>query len=158
VRLVAQLDEALPEGMSLRMGAQGRLVPVEVGADLRGEFAFTPEHKGDVQLRAEIVDARGRALTRRTIVLHVVRYAEEIEARYRALRRARVGASDHAVSPREFEAWLRERAPDLDPAVVSRLVDVFEETDYGPREAARPEFLAYVAAERGVSEVTPRAA
>jgi hypothetical protein len=60
------------------------------------------------------------------------------------------------VSPREFESWLRARTPDLDAAVVSRLVGVFEEADYGPRDAGRAELVAYLEAEAALPEVSPR--
>lgn len=154
--LTAFLEEPLPEGHSLRMGAARRMAPVEIGPDLRAEHHVTPERLGEQAIRAEILDARGRVVTRRTASLRVVRYAEEIEQRYRRLRRE-AGVSE-ALTPREFEAWLRERAPGLDPSVNARLVALFEEADYGPREASRREMVAYLEAESAVPEVSVRAA
>ena len=153
--LTAYLEEPLPEGHALRMGQARRTVPVEVGPDLRATFTVTPDTLGETPIRAEILDAKGRVVSRRTATLRVVRYGQEIEDRYRRLR----GASGVAagVSPREFESWLRERTPDMDPAVASRLVGVFEEADYGPRDAGRRELIAYLEAENALPEVSPRA-
>ena len=153
--LTAFLEEPLPEGHVLRMGLARKTAPVEAGPDLRASYEVVPDALGEVPVRAEILDARGRVVSRRTAVLRVVRYAEEIEDRYRKLR----GASGvrESVSPREFEAWLRERTPDVDSMVVGRLVGVFEEADYGPRDAGRPELIAYLEAEGSLQEVGPRA-
>lgn len=150
--LTAFLEEPLPEGHTLRMGLARKTVPVEVGPDLRAEHHVTPERLGEVPVRAEILDARGRVVTRRTATLRAVRYGEEIERRYRLLRGAS-GVSE-SVSPREFESWLRARAPGLDPVVAARLVGVFEEADYGPRDAGRKELVAYLEAETSLPEVT----
>lgn len=150
VRLTAILEAPLPEGLRLRMGTIRDMREEVVGADLQAHMDIVPEALGDVALRAEILDARGRVLTRRTATLRVVRYAEEIERRYRSLKRDSVGATSDVVTPREFEAWLRAQAPDIDPRVAQRLVDVFEEADYSPREAGRNEFVAYLRAEGGL--------
>jgi hypothetical protein len=151
VALAATLDAALPGGHRLRMGHHRAMTMVEPDASHVARLPLVPETRGDRQLRAEILDPRGRVVTRRTVTLHVVRYAEEIERRYRHLKRTSLGAErSDLLSPREFESWLRQRAPtDLDPLVARRLVGVFEEADYGPREAGRREFLAYLAAEMG---------
>jgi hypothetical protein len=152
--LTAFLEEPLPDGHTLRMGLARRTAPVVLGPDLSAELPVTPEHLGETPIRAEILDAKGRVVSRRTATLRVVRYGEEIERRYRALRGAS-GVSE-SVSPREFEAWLRARSPDLDASVVSSLVGVFEEADYGPREAGRKELVAYLEAESSLPEVSPR--
>lgn len=155
VVLTAFLEEPLPDGHTLRMGSWREMEVRPLDEKLRAELPFTATTMGDVPLRAEILDARGRVVTRRTATLRVIRYAEEIEARYLRLRRES-GASE-AVTPREFERWLRERAPMLDGEVARRLIHVFEEADYSPRTAGRQEFAAYLAAERGVQEVAPDA-
>lgn len=156
-RLTAALEAPLPEGARLRLGAHRKMVDVQLDENLRAGLDFVaPESLGELALRGEIVDAHGRVITRRTIVLRVVRYAEEIEKRYKELRKGSVGETADVISPREFESWLRERAPTLDADVARRLVDIFEESDYGPREAGRRELLAFVTAELGVLEATPR--
>lgn len=154
--LTAFLEEPLPKGHTLRMGLARRTEPVLVGPDLRAEWTLVPDALGEASVRAEVLDPRGRVVTRRTATVRVVRYAAEIETRYKGLRGA-TGARA-SVSPREFEAWLRERAPDMDPAVAARLVSVFEEADYGPRDAGRAELVAYMEAEAALPEVMPRAA
>src|SRR5581483_4806434 len=93
--LAAFLEEPLPDGYRMRLGTPVRMEDVE----------------------PEGLAARGRVVTRRTRTLRVVRYAEEIERRYLALRASRVGESADPVSPREFEAWLRGRSASLDPEV-----------------------------------------
>ncbi|HET6405176.1 MAG TPA: hypothetical protein VFH78_11050 [Candidatus Thermoplasmatota archaeon] len=148
----AFLEEPLPDGHRLRMGAHRQTAEVPLDAELRAHWRVVPDKLGDVHIRAEIVDPKGRVVSRRTLTLHVVRYAEEIERRYLALRHKH-GQSE-SVTPREFERWLHEQAPGLDPDVVRRLVRVFEEADYSPRVAGRAEFAAYLAAEGGVKEVT----
>lgn len=147
----AFLEEPLPDGHRLRMGAHRHTAEVPLDAELRAHWRSVPEKLGDVVVRAEIVDPKGRVVSRRSATLRVVRYGEEIERRYLALREAH-GQSE-AVTPREFERWLHERAPDLDPDVVRRLVRLFEEADYSPRTAGRAEFAAYLAAEGGVQGV-----
>lgn len=151
----AFLEEPLPDGHRLRIGSPRRTQELPIDADLRAHHHLVPEKLGGLPLRAEILDAKGRVVSRRSLTLHVVRYAEEIEARYLRLRETH-GASE-AVTPREFERWLHERAPGLDPAVARRLVHVFEEADYSPRVAGRAEFAAYLAAEGGVQEVSAHA-
>lgn len=148
--LSALLEAPLPEGHRLRLGTARRMEDAQPEG-LEARLALVPDRWGDVPVRAEIVDARGRVVTRRTRTLRVVRYAEEIERRYRALQQEHERSG--RVSPREFEAWLRRRHPGLDPAVTRRLVGVFEEADYGPRRAGRPELLAFLEAERAVEEV-----
>lgn len=150
----AALEDPLPAGYRLRMGTYRAMEDRPVGADLRADCAITPEALGEVPLRAEILDAKGRIVTRRTAVLKVVRYAEEIESRYLALRKARVGEESDSVTPREFEAWLMERSQGVEPQVLDRLVRVFEEADYGPRDAGRAELVAYLEAENRLPEVT----
>lgn len=160
VLLVARLDAPLPAGHRLRMGHHRKLEWRDMQDALEATFAVTPEQRGDLPLRAEIIDEKGRVVTRRSITLHVVRYAEEIEQRYRDLKRDTLEDASDIVSPREFEAWLRSNAPtDLDPLVAKRLVAVFEEADYGPREATRNEFLAFLAAANGFAPAAraPRA-
>jgi hypothetical protein len=153
VRLVAALPDGLPRDHRLRMGPTGRLVPPPAAPQPTAPFIeLEAEDRGDWALRAEILDARGRVVTRRTVTLRVVRYAEEIERRYRALKRSQVGSSSEVVSPREFEAWLRQQDAALDAATAQRLVGVFEEADYSPREAGRPEFLAFLKAELGLGK------
>lgn len=150
----AALEDELPAGYRLRMGTYRRMEDRPVGADLRADYAITPDALGEVPLRAEILDAKGRIVTRRTAVLKVVRYAEEIESRYLALRKDRVGEGADSVTPHEFEAWLMARSQGLDPQVLARLVRIFEEADYGPRDAGRPELVAYLEAENRLPEVT----
>lgn len=147
----AFLAEPLPDGHRLRMGMHGGTEELPLDAELRAHLRIVPDKLGPIHVRAEVVDPKGRVVSRRTAQLKVVRYAEEIEHRYLALR-AEHGASE-AVTPREFERWLHERAPGLDPALARRLVHVFEEADYSPRVAGRAEFAAYLAAEGGVQEV-----
>src|SRR5581483_8134643 len=112
--LLAFLESPLPEGYRIRMGTPKRMEDVEPDG-LAARFALVSDAWGEIPVRAEIVDARGRVVTRRTRVLRVVKYAEEIERRYRALQ------ADHErsgrVTPHEFEAWLRARHPTLDPAI-----------------------------------------
>lgn len=148
----AFLEEPLPDGHRLRMGAHRRTEEVPLDAELRARWRMVTDKLGEVVVRAEVVDARGRVVSRRSATLRVVRYAQEIERRYLALRKTH--GHGEAVTPREFERWLHERAPDLDADVVRRLVRVFEEADYSPRVAGRAEFAAYLAAERGVKGVT----
>lgn len=155
--VAASLEEPLPDGHRLRMGTFRAMEERPLDADLRARLALELERLGDFPVRAEILDARGRVVTRRTLTLRVVRYAEEIEARYLALRRERMGDQSHHVTPREFEAWLRARLPDVEPEVAQRLVHLFEEADYGPRDAGREELLAYLAAEGSLAEVSPDA-
>lgn len=147
----AFLEEPLPDGHALRMGTYRESHEVPLDAELRAHLRIVPEKLGGMGVRAEVVDAKGRVVSRRTLALKVVRYAEEIERRYLE-RRAQSGLSE-AVTPREFERWLHKRAPALDAALVRRLVHVFEEADYSPRVAGRAELAAYLAAERGM-EVT----
>ncbi|GEM_PF-4895967 len=154
--LAAFLEEPLPDGYRMRLGTPVRMEDVEPEG-LAARYALVPDAFGDVPVRAEVLDARGRVVTRRTRTLRVVRYAEEIERRYLALRASRVGESADPVSPREFEAWLRGRSASLDPEVARRLVGVFEEADYGPRVAGRRELLAYLDAESALPEVAPLA-
>ncbi|HUR67725.1 MAG TPA: carboxypeptidase-like regulatory domain-containing protein [Candidatus Thermoplasmatota archaeon] len=142
----AFLEQPLPDGHRLRMGTARQTQERPIDADLRAHVRIVPDKLGVLPIRAEIVDAKGRVVSRRTATLHVVRYAQEIERRYLRLR-ASAGATE-SVSPREFERWLHERAPTLDSAVARRLVHVFEEADYSPRTAGRAEFSAYLAAER----------
>jgi len=151
----AFLEEALPDAHRLRMGAHRSTSEVTLDGDLRAHLRLVPEKLGDISIRAEIVDARGRIASRRTVTIHVVKYAEEIEKRYLWLRKA--SGANETVTPREFERWLHARAPGLDPALSRRLVQVFEEADYSPRVAGRAEFAAYLAAEGGVTEVSPDA-
>lgn len=151
----ASLEGPLPDGHRLRMGFSRAASEQPLDAELRAHYRMVPDKLGELSVRAEIVDEKGRVVVRRTLTLHVVRYAEEIERRYLRLRRAS-GAGDH-VTPREFEAWLHERAPALDAEVVTRLVRLFEEADYSPRVAGRAEFVSYLVAERGVPEVSARA-
>lgn len=148
----AYLEEPLPDGHRLRMGTHRATSETPLDAELRAHLRIVPEKLGDLPIRAEILDPKGRIVTRRTVTLHVVKYAQEIEKRYLRLR-AESGA-DESVTPREFEQWLHERAPGLDPEVARRLVRVFEEADYSPRVAGRAEFAAYLAAEGGVKEVS----
>lgn len=155
--VTAFLDDPLPPGHTLRVGTFRAMEPKLVGDDLRASVEVTAEQAGDVAVRGEILNERGRVVTRRTRHVRAVRYAAEIERRYRALKTERAGDDLDVITPREFEGWLRERAPDLDPATVRRLVSLFEEADYGPREAGREELLAYLDAERGIPEVSPRA-
>lgn len=150
--VTAYLEEALPEGHTLRLGRHGDMRAVDVGADLRGDYLYKPERLGEFPIRAEIADKKGRVVSRRTANLRGVRYAQEIEDRYRAFKRAQVGEREARVSPREFEAWLRERVHGIDPAVAGRLVALFEEADYGPREATREELIAYIQAERAIPQ------
>ena len=152
--LTAFLEEPLPDGHTLRMGLARSTRPVAIQPDLRAEWTVTPDGLGEVTVRAEILDPRGRVVTRRTATVRVVRYAEEIESRYKAMRNA-AGAGD-AVSPRQFEAWLRERSPGLDPEVAARLVAIFEEADYGPRDAGRQELVAFMEAQGALPEVSAR--
>lgn len=158
LRATAYLDDPLPAGHVLRMGTHRHMEPRLVGDDLRATFEFTPTKLGDTPLRAEVLDARGRIVTRRTVHVRCVKYAAEVERRYRALKAEHAGDEADVVTPREFEAWLHERAPGLDPALTRKLVSIFEEADYGPRETGREAFLAYLEAEQGLPEVTPRAA
>lgn len=152
--LAAFLEAPLPEGYGLRMGSAERMEDVEPNG-LEAQITLVADAWGEIPVRAEIVDPRGRVVTRRTRVLRVVKYAEEIERRYRALQ------ADHErsgrVTPHEFEAWLRARHPSLDPAIARRLIHVFEEADYGPRSAGRPELIAFLEAESRVQEVAPLA-
>lgn len=150
--VTAFLDDPLPDGHKLRLGTFRDMEHVEVGPDLRASLALLPDRLGDITVRGEILDKRNRVVTRRTITLHVVRYAEEIERRHVAFRRARLGDEAAPVTPREFESWLLARSPDLDPALARRLVGLFEEADYGPRDATRSELVAYIEAERVVPE------
>jgi hypothetical protein len=147
----AFLEAPLPDGHRLRMGTHDHMEELPIDAELRARWLHVADRQGEFTVRADILDGRGRVVTRRTIVLRAVRYAEEIESRYLALRKAK--GMHAAVSPREFETWLRERSPDLDPHVARRLVAVFEEADYGPREAGRQELLEYLAAEGSLTEV-----
>ena len=151
----AFLEEPLPDGHRLRIGSHRDIEEVPLDAELRAHWRVVPDKLGEIAIRAEVLDPRGRVVSRRTAHLHVIRYAEEIEHRYLALRKEH-GHGD-AVTPREFERWIHERAPGLDPTVVRRLVHVFEEADYSPRVAGRAEFAAYLAAEGGVKEVAPDA-
>ena len=151
----AFLEEPLPDGHRLRIGTFRDIAEVPLDAELRAHWRVVPDKLGEIAVRAEVLDPRGRVVSRRTAHLHVVRYAEEIEHRYLALRKEH-GHSE-AVTPREFERWIHEQAPGLDPGVVRRLVHVFEEADYSPRVAGRAEFAAYLAAEGGVKEVAPDA-
>lgn len=148
----ASLESPLPDGHTLRLGAPRDTQPHPLDAELRAHMTLVPEALGPMAIRAEIVDAKGNVVSRRTITLHVIRYAEEIESRYLALRSGS-GVTDD-VTPREFERWLMQRAPDLDPALTRRLVHLFEEADYSPRTAGRAEFAAYLTAEGGVQEVS----
>jgi hypothetical protein len=150
--IVAFLEAPLPEGHRVRMGTPERMEDVEPDG-LEARYALVGDAYGEIPVRAEILDARGRVVTRRTRTLRVVRYAEEIESRYKALRAGH--GHGEAVSPREFEAWLRARSPDLDPAVARRLVGVFEEADYGPRVASRRELIAYLDAEAAIPQEVP---
>lgn len=154
----AFLEDPLPEGHTLRLGRFRKMAVAAVGPDLRASAEVTPTELGEVAVRGEILDRRGRVVTRRTIALRVVRYAEEIETRHLALRRERLGANASAVTPREFQRWLAERSPDLDADVARRLVGIFEEADYGPRDASRRELVAYMEAEAALAEVPPRVA
>lgn len=151
----AFLEEPLPDGHRLRMGTHRAPSELPLDAELRAHLRLVPDKLGELPIRAEIIDPKGRIVTRRTATLHVVKYAEEIERRYLRLRKE-TGAGE-SVTPREFEAWLHERAPALDGDVARRLVRVFEEADYSPRVAGRAEFAAYLAAEGGVKEVSPDA-
>lgn len=157
-RIVATafLEAPLPDGHSLRMGVARAMEERPLDADLRAHWEVVPTKLGELPVRAEIVDAKGRVVTRRTMPLRVVQYAEEIERRYLALRKG-TGATED-VTPREFEAWLRKRAPMLDAGVARRLVRIFEEADYSPRAAGRADFSAYLEAEAGVQEVAQDAA
>lgn len=157
VRVMAFLDDPLPQGHVLRMGTYGHMEPRLVADDLRASYDHAPDRLGDVPLRAEILDDRGRIVTRRTAHVRVVQYAAEVERRYRALKVGTAGDEADVVTPREFESWLRERAPGLDPALSRRLVGIFEEADYGPRETGRDAYLAYLEAEQGLPEVTKHA-
>lgn len=148
----AFLEEPLPDGHRLRIGPHRETEEVPLDAELRAHWRTVPDKLGDVLVRAEVVDARGRVTSRQSITLHVVRYAEEIERRYLALREGH--GHGEAVTPREFERWLHERAPGLDAEMVRRLVRIFEEADYSPRVAGRAEFASYLVAEGGVKEVT----
>lgn len=157
VRLTAFLDDPLPRGHVLRMGTYGHMEPRDVADDLRASYDFVPERLGDFPLRAEILDERGRIVTRRTVHVRAVQYAAEVERRYRALKAGAAGDEADVVTPREFESWLRHRSPDLDPALTRRLVGIFEEADYGPRDTSRDAYLAYLEAERGLPEVARHA-
>ena len=157
VRLTAFLDDPLPKGHVLRMGSYGHMEPREVADDLRASYDFVPERLGDYPLRAEVLDERGRIVTRRTVHVRAVQYAAEVERRYRALKVGTAGDEADVVTPREFESWLRQRSPDLDPALSRRLVGIFEEADYGPRDTSRDAYLAYLEAERGLPEVARHA-
>lgn len=147
VVLEATLRAPLEAGQRLRIGTHRAMQDAALDG-LSGRATIEATHLGEIPVRAEIVNDKGRVLTRRTASIHVVRYAEEIESRYRRLKRE--GHVDDAVSPREFEAWLRERDPHVDPRVARNLVGLFEEADYSPREAGRHEFLAFLRAEKGV--------
>lgn len=149
----AFLEAPLPDGHTLRMGTARATEERPIDGELRAHLAVVPDKVGLVPIRAELVDARGRVVTRRTLELRVVRYAEEIERRYLDLR-ASSGATE-SVTPREFEGWLQSRVPAMDADVAKRLVHVFEEADYSPRMAGRTEFGAYLQAEKGIVEVTP---
>lgn len=155
--ITVYLEEALPEGYALRVGTFRRLERVEPGPDLRASWTLVPDKLGDFAIRGEIVDRKGRVVTRRTSTLRVVKYAQEIESRHLALRRATMGDEAGPVTPREFQRWLVQRAPGLDPVVARRLVRLFEEADYGPRDVGRRELLAYIEAEAAVPEVMPDA-
>ena len=146
------LEEPLPDGHRLRMGTHRSTKEVPLDAELRAHLHLVPDKLGEIPIRAEIVDGKGRIVSRRTVILHTVKYAEEIERRYLRLRKE-TGA-DESVTPREFERWLHERAPAMDAELVRRLVRIFEEADYSPRVAGRAEFVAYLQAEGGVKEVT----
>lgn len=146
----AFLEGPLPDGHKLRMGIGRATATQPLDGDLRAHLRVVPEKLGELVVRAEIVDPKGRVASRRCATLRVVRYAEEIETRYLRLRAA-TGATED-VTPREFQRWLHARAPALDPVVVGHLVRVFEEADYGPRAAGRADFAAYLAAEGGVEE------
>lgn len=158
VAVEARLESPLPEGHSLRIGRHGAMETVPIGDGLVARHVHVPANLGKLALRAEIVDPKGRAISRRTLFLRVVRYAEEIEARFRALQRMGVGDLADRVSPREFEEWLMERSPNLDPDVARRLVAIFEEADYSPRDVGRRELLGFVSAEQRVSEGVGRPA
>lgn len=155
VEATAFLEAPLPDGHRLRLGTHRAMGETPIEADLRARLQLVPDKLGDHHVRAEIVDAKGRVVSRRTLPLRVIRYAHEIETRYLSLRAAH-GAHD-SVTPREFEGWLHERAPNIDRDVARRLVRVFEEADYSPRTAGRAEFVAYLAAEGGLQEVRPDA-
>lgn len=154
----AYLEEPLPAGHRLRMGPPRDMQDVEVGPDLRASVPLTPERLGETHVRADVLDGRGRVVSRRTATLRAVHYAAEIERRHLALLQGTHGERADKVSPREFEAWLQERAPHLDADVARRLVGVFEEADYGPRDAGRRELIAYLEAQQALPEVTVPAA
>ena len=143
----ATLEAPLPDGHRLRIGTH-RAMQDASPDPLAARARLAAPELGDFAVRAEIVNEKGRVVTRRTATMRVVRYAEEIESRYRRLKREQ--DADDAVSPREFEAWLRSSDPNVDPGVARNLVGLFEEADYSPREAGRHEFLAFLRAEKGV--------
>lgn len=154
----AFLESALPDGHTLRIGTHRAMQDAVVGDGLSASVALPAEDLGDLPVRADVLDGKGRVVSRRTATLRVVRYAEEIERRHLEFKRGSVGEGYERVSPREFEAWLRERAPDLDGPTVQRLVGLFEEADYGPRDAGRRELVAYLEAESRMPGVGARAA
>ncbi len=149
---VMQLVEPLPEGHRIRVGLQGSEEEVATEG-LQAHAELHAARHGRRAVRAEILDARGRVVTRRTAWVRIVRYAEEIEERYRAFKREHASDTAESVSPREFEAWLAVNAPHIDMATAQRLVAVFEEADYSPREATRVELLHYLRAEARVKGV-----
>lgn len=155
--LSALLEEPLPAGHRLRLGTLSRMDEAEI-IDGRATFTFVPDEPGEIPIRADVVNAKGRVVSRRTAKLRVVRYAQEIERRHLEMRHRALGAAAEPVTPREFEAWLLERSPGLDPEVAQRLVSIFEEADYGPRDVARRELVAYMEAEVSVPEVAPHVA
>lgn len=157
VRITAFMDDPLPKGHVLRMGTYGAMDPRDVADDLRASYDFVPTRLGDFPLRAEVLDEKGRIVTRRTVHVRAVQYAAEVERRYRLLKAGTAGDEADVVTPREFESWLRQRSPDMDPALSRRLVGIFEEADYGPRETSREAYLAYLEAEQGLPEVTRHA-
>lgn len=153
--LAVFLEAPLPEGHRLRVGTPERMEDVEVDG-LQARWAIVADAYGEIAVRAEILNPRGRVVTRRTRPLRVVRYDEEIERRYKALKSAH--GADARVSPRAFEDWLSARSAALRPEDARRLVRVFEEADYGPRVATRRELLTYLEAEAAIpQEVTPPA-
>lgn len=157
--VTAFLEEPLPDGYTMRIGTYRALQRAEIGPDLRASTTVTPDELGEVAIRGEVLDRKGRVVSRRTAKLRVVHYGEEIETRYLALRRAKLGEDSEPVTPREFQAWLLERAPEMSPETAGRLVALFEEADYGPREIGRAELVAYMEAESAVptAEVNARA-
>ena len=157
--VTAFLEEPLPEGYSMRMGTYRAMDRAEIGPDLRASTSVTPDELGEVAIRGEILDRKGRVVSRRTAKLRVVHYGEEIERRYLALRKAQLGDAAGPVTPREFQAWLLQHSPEMNAATAGRLVALFEEADYSPREIGRSELVAYIEAESTVpaAEVSPRA-